>query len=211
MYICSLNVDNNAMASILCFNCRGLTGDFESAMWTAATEIFGAEVELRGCLFHWNQAIYRRIQDSGLQKGCHTKRGVNSFCKLIMALPFLPAEWIEPVFQQLKRAAPTAKITGLLDYVERQWISSTTFPIASWSVYKRPFRTNNDVEGWHQKLNASSRAAGLNMYKLIHVLHIEAIDVQYACRFVSEKLMMRCQRKIYARLHGRIFELWAKF
>src|SRR5271165_2659519 len=97
MYICSLNVDNNAMASILCFNCRGLTGDFESAMWTAATEIFGAEVELRGCLFHWNQAIYRRIQDSGLQKGFHTKRGVNSFCKLIMALPFLPAEWIEPV------------------------------------------------------------------------------------------------------------------
>jgi hypothetical protein len=128
-----------------------------------------------------------------------------------MALPFLPAEWIEPVFMQLKSVAPTTMLNGLLRYVERQWVHSTTFPIASWSVYKRPFRTNNDVEGWHHKLNVGSRTSGLNMYKLIDVLHIEAIDVEYVSRFVSQKLMLRCQRKLYARLHERIFQLWEKF
>ena len=180
-------------------------------MWRAASEVFGSDIELRGCLFHWNQALFRKIQDVGLQKAFHTNRVVNSYCKLVMVLPFLPAEWIEPVFQQLKRAAPSTSLNGLLRYIERQWINSTTFPVASWSVYKRPFRTNNDVEGWHHKLNVGSGAAGLNMYKLIGVLHIEAIDVEYVCRFVSEKLMMRCQRKVYARVHGRIFDLWEKF
>ena len=180
-------------------------------MWLAANDIFGAEVELRGCLFHWNQAVFRKIQDAGLQKAFNTNRGVHSFCKLIMALPFLPAEWIEPVFIQLKRAAPTTTLNSLLSYIERQWIHSTTFPIASWSVYKRPFRTNNDVEGWHHKLNVGSRTSGLNMYKLIEVLHIEAIDVEYVKRFISEKLMLRYQRKLYARLHERIFQLWEQF
>lgn len=180
-------------------------------MWLAATDIFGAEIELRGCLFHWNQAVFRKIQDAGLQTAFHINRGVHSYCKLIMALPFLPAEWIEPVFQQLKRAAPTTTLNGLLNYIERQWICSTTFPIASWSMFKRPFRTNNDVEGWHHKLNVGCRTSGLNMYKLIDVLHTEAIDVEYVRRFVSEKLMLRCQRKIYARLHDHIFKLWEKF
>src|ERR1043165_5689256 len=124
-----------------------LTGDFEAAMWFAATDIFGAEVELRGCLFHWNRALFRKIQDSGLQKAFHINRRVHSYCKLIMALPFLPAEWIEPVFQQLKHAAPTTTLNDLLIYIEQQWIRSTTFPIASWSVFDRSFRTNNDVEG----------------------------------------------------------------
>jgi hypothetical protein len=49
------------------------------------------------------------------------------------------------------------------------------------------------------------------VYKLIDVLHIEAIDVEYVRRFVTEKLMLRFQRKKYARLHDRIFGLWEKF
>lgn len=185
--------------------------DFEAASWVAARRIFGAEVEMRGCLFHWSQAVYRKIQELHLQKAFSTNRGIHSYCKTVMALPYLPAEWIEPVFDQLQRAAPTEALKNLTTYIHQQWISNKTFPIHSWSAFKRPFRTNNDVEGWHHKLNFSAHSAGLNLYKLVHILHLEATDVEYACRFVSERLMLRCQRKRYVRLHGRINNLWEQF
>jgi len=38
-------------------------------------------------------------------------------------------------------------------HMERQWISSTTWPPTTWSVFRQPVRTNNDVEGWHCRLN----------------------------------------------------------
>ena len=134
-----------------------LLGDFEAAMWTAAKEVFGKTMDLRGCLFHWNQAVFRKIQELGLQRAFSQNQGIHKFCKAVMALPFLPQEWIKPVFGQMSQAAVTAKTKALLTYVESQWITSFTFPIPSWSVYRRPFRTNNDVEGWHHKLNMSGQ------------------------------------------------------
>ena len=40
----------------------------------------------------------------------------------------------------------------LLSYVEDTWIASSSRTPASWTTFKRAVRTNNDVEGWHQRL-----------------------------------------------------------
>lgn len=39
--------------------------DYEMAMWKAADSIFPA-VTVRGCAFHWGQAVWRKVQDLGL-------------------------------------------------------------------------------------------------------------------------------------------------
>ena len=70
-----------------------------------------------------------------------------------MALPFLPAEQIPSAFEALKAEVTTPKVTRFMEYVEANWINSTTFTPESWSVFKMSVRCNNDVEGWHHKLN----------------------------------------------------------
>jgi len=38
--------------------------DFEAAMWTAVQRVM-PNVHLRGCFFHYAQAVWRKIQDLG--------------------------------------------------------------------------------------------------------------------------------------------------
>ena len=50
-----------------------------------------------------------------------------------------------------------------LQYVSRTWINSVVWPPECWSVYYQSVRTNNDLEGWHNRPNSRCRA-GMNMY-----------------------------------------------
>ena len=72
---------------------KTITCDFEAAIWNAASQVF-QQVSIHGFLFHWNQSVYRKIQDSGLQTAYHERKDVFQFCRKLMALPFLPAEYI---------------------------------------------------------------------------------------------------------------------
>ncbi len=63
-----------------------------------------------------------------------------------------------PRLRQIQRTpALTPAVEELVQYMETQWIQSTTFPVSSWSVYQRQFRTNNDVEGYQNRLNCKAR------------------------------------------------------
>ena len=69
-------------------------------------------------------------------------------CRQTMALPFLPADIIADEFQTLHTASDDAQVAQHLQYMERQWISSTTWPPTTWSDFRQPVQTNNDVEAW---------------------------------------------------------------
>lgn len=40
--------------------------DFEAATWKALRERFSG-YKIQGCLFHWEQAVFRKVQELGLQ------------------------------------------------------------------------------------------------------------------------------------------------
>ena len=126
-----------------------------------------------------------------------------------MALPFLPAEDIVPMFERFTSQATTPQLQTVVEYISRTWIHSSIWPPSSWSIFNQSVRTNNDIEGWHNRLN--KHAAGrsnLQFYLLISLLHREAKLTSVYIRLVPENKLQRIQRKKYKELQAKIFALW---
>ena len=126
-----------------------------------------------------------------------------------MALPFLPYAEIPAAFAKLQSSANNDALEKVMQYIQNTWVNSTIFPPEAWSVYGQAFRTNNDLEGWHNGLNR--RAGGrvhIAFYVLIQHLHKEAKLFEIQVRLVSDRKLQRIQRQTYRRLQTKIFELW---
>jgi hypothetical protein len=95
--------------------------EIESAMWKALEAVL-PNVKHQGCSFHWTQAVWRKLQEIGLQKAYTDNDDVHKFCKRVMALPFLPANEISGMYLRLWGKTTDAKLIQLMDYVNNQWI-----------------------------------------------------------------------------------------
>ncbi|XP_071810736.1 uncharacterized protein [Apostichopus japonicus] len=94
------------------------------------------------------------------------------------------------------RRATTVKIQELVEYIRRQWIEESLWKPPTWSVFRQPVRTNNDVEGWHGALNRHARRGNLTFYLLI---------------IVSDNKLHRRQRKQYRLVQGQLIALWDSY
>ncbi|KAL5015438.1 hypothetical protein ScPMuIL_009708 [Solemya velum] len=99
---------------------------------------------------------------------------VYKFLRKVFALPLLPAEHILPTFTKLEEKATNDRIKDVMTYIKETWITSTVWTIPSWSVFGQHIRTNNDVEGWHNRLNQKAKKGNLQFYLLLTLLYQEA-------------------------------------
>uniref|UniRef100_A0A8W8L892 MULE transposase domain-containing protein n=1 Tax=Magallana gigas TaxID=29159 RepID=A0A8W8L892_MAGGI len=116
---------------------------------------------------------------------------------------------IAPAFRQLRGLAATPQLEELMTYLEETWIINPMWPTKFWSVYLQSIRTNNDVEGWHRRLNDKSPYGQLPFYILVPLLHQEASLLPLQHKLVSEGKLCRRQRKTGQQ--QRIFQLWDKY
>jgi hypothetical protein len=106
-----------------------------------------------------------------------------------MALPYLPATEIAPMFNQLEKQDTNTKLQTFAHYISKRWIKWSTWPPSSWSVFKEEIRTNNHIEGFHNALKR--RAAGkrnLQFYSMIILLHKEARLTSLQIRLVWQNI-----------------------
>ena len=129
-----------------------------------------------------------------------------------MALPFIPHQKIPRVFQRLRVEATTEPLKELVEYIQANWVYSTTFLPENWSIYGQPVRTNNDVEGWHNALNRrASGRSDIPFYQLIELLRMEAQLVELQMQLVADQKLSRIQRKKYRNHQKKIFHLWGQY
>lgn len=130
-----------------------------------------------------------------------------------MALPYLPKEHILSSFHRLREMVPVSNrlMIKFMAYINENWMCNETFPVKSWCVFGQPTRTNNDVEGWHNRLNRKARGASLHLYVMIKLLSDEAQCLPMQIKLVSEKKLTRTQRTTTKRIQAELFLLWENY
>ena len=135
-------------------------------------------VQMKGCLYHHTQCIWRKIQEIGLAVADRRDDGTKILCRRLIALAFLPSNSIKEQFNVLFRECKGhEKLTELFNYFRDTWIENPMWLPDVWSIHMMSIRTNNDVEGWHRKLNGHVHRGKLNMYLLCHLLFEESAEI----------------------------------
>ncbi|CAG2211533.1 unnamed protein product [Mytilus edulis] len=190
---------------------QGMVVDFEAGLWQALRQRFPG-TPIQGCAFHWAQAVFRKIQENGLQSAYNKKDAVYTYLRQVMALPFLPPEHIPDTFRQLDEKADHPGVQKVMDYIYKTWIRNSVFDIDYWCVFMSSIRTNNDVEGWHNSVNTRVCTRGpVPFYSLVTELFKEASDIPLQLKLVSEGKLQRYQRKQSRQTQGRLFALWDEY
>lgn len=93
----------------------------------------------------------------------------------------LPAEKIEEGFVVIKHYAARHSINmrRLFNYYERYWIQNVGVELLS--VYKKKFRTNNNIEGFHNKLRLIFQVSHPNIWSFL--AYICKINDNYSVKF----------------------------
>ena len=140
-----------------------------------------------------------------------TRGKTHKFLRRLFALPFLPAEYIEPVFNSIDCfPGMNASLKKLLDYIRTTWISSTVHPPATWSVFNGAIRTNNNCEGWHRRLNSKLKKNHLPLYPLIDLCAKEAARVPVVRQLIDDDKIQRQQRLSSMYLERELFKIFDK-
>ena len=134
---------------------RKVICDFEQALITALeTELPRSRV--CGCYFHFNQALWRRVQELGLSAAYRHDGRLASVIRRVMAIGHLPLPLVLSNFNLLLHHRRTRRVQqeypelrDFLLYVSNTYVvPGAAFPPALWNVYQRTMeqRTNNHVE-----------------------------------------------------------------
>lgn len=156
--------------------------DFEQALITAVeTELPLARLE--GCYFHFNQALWRHIQELGLVRGYRDDDELRTLLRQVMALGFLPTALVRNNFRLLRTSRHTRtlirrypSVMDFLTYVQNTYVDGN-FRIPMWNVFDRNMscRTNNNAESFHQAWNRRVGVRHPNLWMAIrHLKDLQA-------------------------------------
>ena len=70
---------------------------------------------------------------------------------------------------------------------------------------------NNDLEGWHRRLNNHARRGQIQFYLLVELLHKEAKFVSIQTKLVSDGKLKRQQRRKHRDLQKELKKMWKRF
>jgi hypothetical protein len=129
--------------------------DFEKAARKALRFHF-PNITLKGCFFHFKQAIGRWIFKNGYKQTYTCNDEFKKWFRKLSCLAVVPLDKIDEAFESIKAesASISINVKPILNYFNRTWIQETHFPPKEWNQYgSMDDRTNNYVESYNNQVN----------------------------------------------------------
>ena len=154
--------------------------DFEMACINSVGDNF-SDTEIKGCFFHFSQAMYRKILKFGYAVQYCEDKEFNLAIRLLAALAFAPPLHVEAWYKQI---LVTCHIPDdINNYFEDTFVSkemrNTTrrksrFDMDMWNVYFRTIddlpRTNIALEGFHRGFESMPQMSNPDILKFIEAI-----------------------------------------
>ncbi|KAG0440468.1 hypothetical protein DMUE_1726 [Dictyocoela muelleri] len=185
--------------------------DFEYAAYNAIKRVF-PNINIKGCFFHFGQAIWRKVVDLGLKTMFNEDVNFKECVQTITSLALVPIEFIDESWRIIKEMLinNTWQSDLLFLYIEETWLVNNRplFDRQIWSqhgVFRG--RTNNYAEGVHSKINSSITRSHPNFYELVDKL--STFQMLYSLEY--QRLInggpLKERKKIYIEQDKRIENL----
>ena len=194
---------------------------FFASFMKAAAKVFPT-VEVRGCLFHFGQIIWRRAQSAGLQASLNQSNSTNlrAYLHCIIALGFVPVNDIKTTFDDLVDKIDS-KLNSVVAHIHEYYVHGKTvgrkhldpmFSPEAWNCHERVLkelpRTTNLLKGFHNKLNRLCEASRLNLFSFISKLYDIEIDATFdrtlALSGLPNKTKSTKQKKLDKRIKNKV-------
>lgn len=120
-----------------------------------------------GCLFHFGQNIYRKIQAVGLQFAYNTENPAG--VRRLMGLPLVPPTRLQGVYLSITQHAPNIQRLPWCTPTcgKRTW---TLFCVNVWNAFDTVDHITNICEGWHSALKKAIIVYSPTIFKVIDFL-----------------------------------------
>ena len=170
-----------------------------------------------GCLFHFDKAIFKKVQEYGLVELYKNDDRVQAYIRKIMSLPFLPILLLrnsyslhKQRYRRLIRLFP--QLNRLNSYVDQTWLDGP-FPIQMWNCFNRQvrLRTTNTCEGWHARWNRRVNKVHPNIWVSIMALQKEEVVVKRVIQKYRRNAREPIQGKKTRRINSQIIRLKSEY
>ncbi|KAE8746807.1 hypothetical protein FOCC_FOCC006442 [Frankliniella occidentalis] len=174
--------------------------DFEQGAIKAAQASF-PDCQLLGCLFHFGQVLWRKLQGEGLavQYRAEASEQMRTDFHSLIAVAFVPVDDVEEAFDALAEVADAA-LNAVFQHVEDNFLrgrlrarrrggrvqarGAPLFPPEIWNCYEKTVqgltRTTNTCEAWHRRLGTLVGKHHPSLFVFLNQLQEEIgeVDVQ---------------------------------
>ena len=207
-----------AVNNDLILNPNFITLDFEQGAISALKQVFPATT-LKGCNFHFNQCLFRKIQEIGLQTEYNDSlpddpSSVKSLFQQTAALAFIPGCEINDLWCEIMdkfNHVPNGE--RFFDYFTDTWLDDgCKFPRTLWNYYDFDGpRTTNGLEGWHHRLNANIGTTSPNLYVVIEELKQDFAFNMASLRQLEKSTIKPPKRKQFVVRNQRLMDLMDRY
>lgn len=190
--------------------------DFEYAAYNAARLAF-PEAVIKGCFFHFGQAIWRKVQSLNMTSEFNRNLLFEDFVKLMSALALVPCDRIDEAWTHILSLCPNGPdaISDLIAYFTSTWlvpVLPSLFARQTWNHFNDlRGRTNNSAEGFHSRINSELKKQQANFWEIGQILKQVHVNMTLEMARLLAGGRTKKRKNIYIQQDQLIARLWRQF